>query len=231
MIPIPEMPGKRGTRMDRVGMIRPMGEAWTPRSIRWPEWIGGETVARRNRLVDLLNLVVWLDVEDSIRWRRNDRGGTYCDHYAADFWSQWLGHGEPVNPPLAAWLWWTKGPGPVVYGETVRELGATGLYDWLDEHATAYGWRSFRSESELRAWCESTARPGLIIARTKGVGASHVAVALPDSVERAARARGVSVEPGGGMLTTEAGGRNRRLTRRTWWRGAWAGVLYLGRAD
>ena len=233
MIRIPTLPRiARGTRDDRTHMIEPMAEDWQPPArSTWARWVPLPVTAWRQRLIDMAALTRWMDVERSHRWLRNERGGTYCDHYAADWFSQWIGAARaPVVPPLAAWLWWRREPTDrVIYEETVIEYGATSLYDWLEVHATSAGWIRFQDEGELREWMNKEARPGLVIGRTKGRGASHVAVALPDAVEQALR---VPLSRGGtAMLTTAAGGTNRMLDRHRWWpASAWAGVQFLGLA-
>lgn len=77
--PIPQTPGSKGSRSNRLGMIRPMAEAWKPRRIRWPEWVGGDVAARRNRIIDLTDLVMWLDVQQSDRWQRTACGDSGAD--------------------------------------------------------------------------------------------------------------------------------------------------------
>ena len=126
-----------------------------------------------------------------------------------------------------------------VSGVTLFEAGATSMYDNLEAYGADYGWYELDTEADLRAWMNDTGLPGMVIARKKpnSKGASHVAIALPDAVEVAARARldasgrprmsFVDMELGNaGMLTTEAGGKNRQLTRRRWWARGWAGTKF-----
>jgi hypothetical protein len=241
-IEIPVIPGEQGTRNDRVGMIRPMRERWDRKVLThslFVKWLRASTIERRQRVHDLCDLTLWLDFSISSRWQTNARGGTYCDHAAMDWWAYWLGreHGVAVTPPLAGWTYWTDAAllrleaGEAVvkeYGSTVRELGATGLFDWLAQYGKVYGWQTHATEADLRNYMNLHHVPGLVICRTKGAGASHVSVALPDEVERAAISRGARlVENVGAMLTTEAGGRNRTLTRRRWWASGWSACMFL----
>lgn len=241
-VEIPIIPGSHGTRSDRVGMIRPMKEVWNRSVLQhslFVRWLTPQVMEQRQRIHDMCELTLWLDFERSARWQKNDTGGTYCDHGATDWFAYWLGRlkGEAVVPDLPGWTFYTDDALAKVlagqevkleYGKTVRELGATGLYDWLNDYGELYGWQRHENEKALRDYMNLHHVPGLVICRTKGSGASHVAVALPDAVEKAALSRGAKVvDNSGAMLTTEAGGRNRTLTRRRWWSSGWAGCMFL----
>jgi len=198
-----------------------------------------DLVRREARIAAMADLVRWMAVESSARWRP-ENGRTYCDHYAEDWMDQWWGQGRLADPlarieapgrmpRTSAWLWWRGDHGagdnpPVVYGETVVEHGATSAARWLLRNGAGYGWVRHADEEAFRRALNERAVPGLIYCETADPArASHVTVALPDDCERHAG----KVEDGRGLLQTEAGGRNRMWTRRTWYRGRWASVQFL----
>ena len=229
-----------GGRQNRKDYLQPMAERFDSNPPTWP-MVPEEIEAMRVRLVRLVRLVVWMNVERSVRWapRKNDAGkvvATYCDHYTWDFLQQLL----DAYPPLAALLWWSganeaaalSGESvPVVYPRegvtgTVVEYGATSLARWLGESAEDFGWVRFDTAEDLQAYLDEHAVVGIVCAEKKpsSKGASHITVALPSITAKALKFETDDT----GILQTEAGGRNRRLTRRTWYTDYnWHKVHYL----
>ena len=176
-------------------------------------WTGG----------DLRSLVDWLDVESSLRWqprkRSDGKTATYCDHYAADLIEQ--ASGEQL---ISAWIWWSDDSVrrlrsgeivPVVYGDTVVEHGALGLYRWMRLWGEKFGWRIAGDDFDLRSEVSSRYTIGLILTP------SHVSVVVPDSLE---------VSPGtltreSPPLQSQAGSRNVRLWRQNDWYKTRTGVV------
>jgi hypothetical protein len=201
MIPMPLLQREhRGARDNHDGYLTPMRERWDGPRERTPEAFAA--------------LTRWMAVDKVKRWQKrpNRSGGTatYCDHYAADWCEQMTGRAL-----LSAWVWWTDGAlasmratgqaVPVVYGSTVREHGARGLYGWLAEFGAEFGWRLEKDASGLRAAMGADTF-GLI------VDPGHVAVALPDACGPL-----LGVSDGPGVLTSQAGGRNAMAWRQTDW--------------
>jgi hypothetical protein len=204
MIPMPMHATRRpGTRADRNGYLSPMAE-------RWP----GGTIA---------DLVTWMDVEGSERWRpywvtlpdgtRKQR--TYCDHYAADF--VWALTGRQLT---SAWVWWstaaekrvrageTVAP---VWNKTVIEYGARGLHQWMGRCGHEFGWTSEKSAKDLQAMVDQHGTIGLILTP------SHVAVVVPSIC---AEVLGAELRPpvrSGPCLTSQAGARNFALSWESDW--------------
>ena len=194
----------RGARDNHEGYLTPMKERWDGPRERTPEAFAA--------------LTRWMSVDTVKRWekRPNRSGGTatYCDHYAADWCEQMTGRAL-----LSAWVWWTDsalasmratGQLPVaIYGTTVREHGARGLYGWLEEFGADFGWRLEKDASGLRAAMTAGVTFGLV------VDPGHVAVALPDACGPL-----LGVSDGRGVLTSQAGGRNAMAWRQDdWYRG------------
>lgn len=178
-------------------------------------WTGG----------DLRSLVDWLDVENSLRWqprkRPDGKTATYCDHYAADLIEQACG-----EQLISAWVWWTDESVrrlragevvPVVYGKTVVEHGALGLYRWMRAWGETFGWRLCLDGDDLSLRTEVSSRYTIGLILTP----SHVSVVVPDSLE---------VSPGTLTRTTpplqsQAGLRNVKLWRQDDWFKNRTGVL------
>ena len=204
MIPMPMHTTRRpGTRADRNGYLSPMSE-------RWP----GGTIA---------DLVTWMDVEGSERWRpywvtlpdgtRKQR--TYCDHYAADV--VWALTGRQLT---SAWVWWTTATerrvraGEVVtpvWNKTVSEHGAKGLHRWMSRCGHEFGWTSEKDGASLQRLVDQHGTIGLILTP------SHVAVVVPSVC---AEVLGAELRPparSGDALTSQAGARNFALSWESDW--------------
>jgi hypothetical protein len=203
MIPMPMHTTRRpGTRADRNGYLSPMSE-------RWP----GGTIA---------DLVTWMDVEGSERWRpywvtlpdgtRKQR--TYCDHYAADV--VWALTGRQLT---SAWVWWTKDAekrirlfGDVVapvWNKTVSEHGAKGLHQWMSRCGHEFGWTAEKDGASLQRLVDQHGTIGLILTP------SHVAVVVPSVCAEVIELRVPAHR--GPCLTSQAGARNFRLSWESDW--------------
>jgi hypothetical protein len=201
MITMPMHTTKRpGTRSDRNGYLSPMSE-------RWP----GGTIA---------DLVTWMDVEASERWRKRTTSSgklaTYCDHYAADV--VWALTGRQLT---SAWVWWTTHAetrirllGDVVapvYGDTIIEHGAKGLHQWMSRCGHEFGWTSEKDGASLQRLVDQHGTIGLILTP------SHVAVVVPSVC---AEVLGAELRPpvrSGPCLTSQAGARNFALSWESDW--------------
>ncbi len=185
------------------------------RAFRLGEDPGGD------RLPRLLGLPRWLDVERSARYQRKP-SATYCNIYAHDF-AYLCGLYLPR-------VWW-RDPDTVteetevIYGETVRELSADGLHDWLLNWSRHYGWQRYPGSNldDAPRWLQGIldADPGLsiglICGRVPGKGSGHITVALPQLPEYG---RGAMVDSRGRVLSplqSQAGSTNKQLFSKAWW--------------
>ena len=199
MITMPMHTTRRpGTRADRNGYLSPMSE-------RWP----GGTIA---------DLVTWMDVEGSERWRKRTTSSgklaTYCDHYAADV--VWALTGRQLT---SAWVWWTTHAetririfGDVVapvYGDTIIEHGAKGLHQWMGRCGHEFGWTKEKDGASLQAMVDQHGTIGLILTP------SHVAVVVPSVCAEVIELRVPTHR--GPCLTSQAGARNFRLSWESDW--------------
>jgi hypothetical protein len=186
-----------GTRADRNGYLSPMAE-------RWP----GGTIA---------DLVTWLDVEGSLRWKKRTTSAgklaTYCDHYAADFVFALTG-----RQLTSAWVWWSTDAErriragetvAAVYGKTVMEHGAKSLHDWMSRCGHEFGWTREKDGASLQRLVDSHGTIGLILTP------SHVAVVVPSVCAEVIELRIPTHR--GPCLTSQAGARNFRLSWESDW--------------
>lgn len=121
------------TRSLDGGRLHPLGEAGRP-------GVSAEDPAAQAE--QLLDIVAWLDCENPGHGRyRAKRGASPSITYVADYCDL-----AGVYLPR---VWWT-GPAlariaqeqrvEAAYDRTVRELSTNGLFDWLSDHGTAFGW-------------------------------------------------------------------------------------------
>lgn len=172
-----------------------------------------DTVEGKRR--ELLRIVEFLNVETSKRYAAGS-GRTYCNIYAFDYC-----YLSGVYLPR---VWWndrailslTRGETlPIRYGETVRELNANSLFDWLRDWGREFGWeRTFDLTSLQDA--ANRGRVAVISAKRKNLEASgHICVVPPES-ERldAERTDGRVTRP----VHSQAGSRNHELAlSKSWW--------------
>jgi predicted chitinase len=191
----------------------PLGEAGRPR-------VSAKTPA--GRAGQLLDLVAWLDCENPQHLRYQARSGAGdAMTYAADY--------AYLAGAYLPQVWWTRGAlarmaqgegVPVSYDDSVRELPANGLYDWLNDQGTGFGWHQ---EIDLISLQEA-ANAGevcVIVARNRDPnGPGQVSLVIPEHPGCAARrdAAGDVLRP----AESTAGGKNHRcaVPRTAWWLGS-----------
>lgn len=159
-------------------------------------------------------LVDWLDVEGSARWAPSG-SKTYCNVYASDA-AYLLGGYLPR-------VWWRPDyvatGGPVIYSDTVFEMGANGFPGWLGGYGRGFGWvvteYSGKPEAGFARTLSELGTFGVISARrVGGKGSGHITLALPDAVEE------LSARPASGsghVLQSQAGTTNKSLFRDDRW--------------
>lgn len=199
------------TRDRDGGRAYPIGEPDRPRRL------SGDAAARR---AGLLAIIDWLNVEQGERWLPAG-GTTYCNIYTYD-----------VCYLAGAYLprvWWTAeslrrlaagNQVPVAYAETVRELNANALTDWLEDHGPSFGWRRVFELDPLQTTANQ-GRVAIIAAQRRDLNRSgHIQVIAPEHGEHSARrANGKVIQP----LQTQAGDSNFRygfLGNGNWWAGS-----------
>ena len=147
-------------------------------------------------------------------------GMTFCNIYAADY-------AFLANTYLPR-VWWTDtalrrltlgATLEAVYGQTVRELNANAVHDWLDEHGVAFGWVR-EIDLTLLQTAANAGEVCVIVAQRRDLNRSgHISVVVPEQgADRARRsADGEVLRP----LESQAGTRNfaREVSASAWWVG------------
>lgn len=205
VIPAVQMPEAKGARDLDGFRAYPLGEADQPGRN------GGTPPAKVGQL---LEIVTFLDVEHSVRYRPN-ANTTYCNIYAYDFC-----YLAGVYLPR---VWWTDSAihelarqeqvGPA-YDVTIREMNANSLHDWLSDWGTRFGWARTLSLSDLQD-AANAGEVALICARRKDRNRSgHICAVVPETdVSRAGRTNGAVVRP----LQSQAGTNNHAFWNHVWW--------------
>lgn len=188
------------------------------------------TLAQYKAVID------WAGVDEAKRWEPVD-GKTYCNIYASDMVHILGGYlprvwwydrvlkdaversrmlckriHELEGAPCAACL--SDALPAVRYAETVREMGANSLHDWLLEHGERFGWAIVDSgkiveASQLRLMLNARNTYGLISSRrVGGRGSGHITLAFPDEV---------NPTKGEGCLQSQAGTYNKRWFKDDGW--------------
>lgn len=164
----------------------------------------------------LWRIADWLDVEKPThtRYQPIPGGSTFCNIYAYDAISL-TGHYLPR-------VWWTKAAiaklrqgvrQEAVYDQTIREMNANALYDWLAEFGPEFGWRRAESLTEAQN-AANEGRLASIVATTGTAASGHITVLLPERGEHRAQRSGTRVIA---PLQSQAGRRNRKAHSNNWW--------------
>jgi hypothetical protein len=198
------------TRTSTGGRAHPLGEAGRPGRK------GTIPVERVNELVAIVN---YLDSENRQHKRYQPGGGsTFCNIYAHDYCY--------LADTFLPRVWWTDAaltriqrgePVKVRYSNTVRELNANALHDWLEDYGAVFGWQRVTDVDPL----QRAANDGeicLIVAKRKDLNRSgHVVVVVPEHEEllAARTSQGEILRP----LESQAGTKNFRFVvkHNRWW--------------
>ena len=166
-------------------------------------------------------VVDFLDVTRSARYQPGN-GQTHCNIYATD-----LAYLLGVYLPR---VWWTDdalrsierdGRAPVViYGVSVRELGANALHNWLRTHGPAFGWFLAPDVATLQTEVNAGALGIINAQRLDRNRSGHIVGVIPESGRmRATRKDQALTDP----VQTQAGTQNfarfSGAPRSRWWLG------------
>lgn len=132
------------TRNRDGGRAYPLGELNRP---------GRTATDIEDKIEQLGEIINWLNVDHSIRYLRKG-STTYCNIYVCDYCY--------LSGAYIPRVWWTQksiielskgNKVPVLYGESITELNANSLYDWLHDFGADFGWmRLFNvDEAQLAA--------------------------------------------------------------------------------
>ncbi|HJU55346.1 MAG TPA: hypothetical protein VJ715_12265, partial [Pyrinomonadaceae bacterium] len=199
---------QRSTPVKRSNLLHAFALNETPR----PERNAGSNAA--TKATELTEIVKWLDVENKARYHPNP-SNTYCNIYAYDYcylsgvflprvW--WLGGaiqklkaGKPVSP---------------VYAETVSELNANSLFNWLKEFGPTFGWSRTTDFTAMQN-AANNGQVVIICAQHKKPNRSgHICPIVPETTTQKAVRSGATVTR---PLQSQAGRHNRKYQTAVWW--------------
>jgi hypothetical protein len=187
------------------GRAYPLGEPFRPRRAGASP---GDKAKSLNQIID------WLQVERSARYQPT-ASSTYCNIYAYDYCY--------VSGVYLPRVWWTPraiadlstgSPVAPRYGETVKELNANSLLNWLEEFGGSFAWLRVAELTELQQAANEGEVALISAQRTELNQPGHICAVAPEGAARAVW--------GGDKVThalqSQAGGQNfRREARMAWW--------------
>jgi hypothetical protein len=155
------------------------------------------------KVKELGKIIEWLEVDVNPRYEKSGRT-TYCNIYAYDYCSL-----AGVYLPR---VWWTPGAlltlgrGETVgvkYGETVQELRANHLYQWLRDFGASFGWTVESDPEELQKGANA-GEVCVIVASTETDSPGHIAMVVPETEKNKATTEQKVYKP----LQSQAGSTN-----------------------
>ncbi len=168
------------------------------------------------RVRELARVIDWLKVDESARYQ-SVGNTTFCNIYAYDY--------AYVGGAYLPRVWWTQralarlASGEAVaarYADTVSELNANMLYQWLVDYGPDFGWSRTFDLNELQD-AANEGGIGVICAQRADLNRSgHIAMVAPEGEgNRAARNGGAVVRP----LQSQAGSQCFRYGTgaQAWW--------------
>jgi len=198
------------TRLRDGGRAYPIGEVGRPRRA------GTQTDTKVRKLTEI---IYYLDSENinHKRWWPKWRT-TYCNIYAYDYC-----YLAGVYLPR---VWWTERTlhqirdgqeVTVKYGDTIRELNANMLNDWLEDYGLIFGWKRVVNLDVLQA-AANNGEVCIIVARCKDLNRSgHITAVVPehDNFQAARNPSGEVLRP----VESQAGVQNHRFVTKAkkWW--------------
>jgi len=190
--------------------------------------IGDSTILKRDILSTseskkqaLRSLIDKLNVSGSFRYKRTEKN-TFCNIYAYDYcyfcdvylprvwWNsksiQQLSSGQEVD---------------IVYAQTVFELNANSLHNWLVEWGDDFNWQRVNDVDTLQNLVNNNGGVGLICAKRKDLSRSgHIVAVVPETDQHTAtRSNGKVIYP----LQSQAGAYNFNYfsqEKKDWWTGS-----------
>ena len=167
-----------------------------------------------DKVKELGKIIKWLDVENKVRYRPTS-SSTYCNVYSYDYCylaSAFLPRVWWMPSALAKILAGTaQSP---IYGQTVEEVTANRIFNWLKDFGPQFGWRRTFDLTEMQN-AANDGQVGIICAQRIDLHKpGHICPVVPEtSTQRAVRQGSAVVKP----LQTNAGGTNWEYIARVWW--------------
>ncbi len=189
-----------------VNRAYPLNEASQP--TRDPVSASGDKVKALGQIIK------WLDVEHKARYRPTSTS-TYCNVYSYDYCY--------LAGAYIPRVWWMPNavaqilsgtPQSPIYGQTVDELTANRIFNWLKDLGPDFGWRRTFDLTELQN-AANDGQVGIICAQRVDLHRpGHICPVVPEtSTQKAVRDGSTVTKP----LQTNAGGTNWQYVSRVWW--------------
>lgn len=170
------------------------------------------TTSSSTKVSTILGILDYLDVQNSERYRPATY--TYCNIYAHDY-AYLCGKYLPR-------VWWNSkalidlAQGNTVvpkYADTIREMNANSLYDWLEDWGADFGWRRYYVVADVQALADS-GHVCICVAKNKQTNRSgHLACVVPSHGQYSSQRIDGRVSP----LMSQAGRTNKKLFNSRWW--------------
>lgn len=176
-----------------------------------------EGIDLSSKISSIYRIIDFLDVKNSKRYGPTVTN-TYCNIYAYDYCYL-------CNVYLPRVWWVPKAINsimnniavPIIYAETVREMNANSLFDWLNEFGTDFGWRRVFTMEEIQQNVNNNGSVGIICAKNINSNHSgHITCIIPEDVSKGYRSKmegGKIVAP----LQSQAGRINLKYFSSNWW--------------
>ena len=159
-------------------------------------------------------IIQWLDVENKKRYKPTG-SSTFCNIYSYDYCFL-----AGVYIPR---VWWTPRaltkilsgtPQSPIYAQTVEELTANRIFNWLKEFGPQFGWRRTFDLTELQN-AANDGQVGIICAQRIDLHTpGHICPVVPETTtQKAVRSGSSVVKP----LQTNCGRTNWKYVARIWW--------------
>ncbi|HJU91488.1 MAG TPA: hypothetical protein VJ656_01030 [Pyrinomonadaceae bacterium] len=159
-------------------------------------------------------IIQWLDVENKKRYKPTG-SSTFCNVYSYDYCF--------LADAYLPRVWWMPNalakilsgtPQSPIYAQTVEELTANRIFNWLKEFGPKFGWRRTFDLTELQN-AANDGQVGIICAQRVDLHKpGHICPVVPEtSTLKAGRSASSVVKP----LQTNAGRTNWKYVARIWW--------------
>lgn len=176
-----------------------------------------DTANVASKKASLHQIVGWLAVTEKNRYLR-EANSTFCNIYAYDYC--YLGRAYLPR------VWWRPSalvrlsqglPVRALYAQTIGELNANSLYQWLEEHGEDFGWERVFDVETLQNAANNGDVCVICAKRVNLNDSGHITVVLPETdlhkAQRSGQNDKVQIP-----LQSQAGGVNRQyFNNQKWW--------------
>jgi peptidoglycan hydrolase-like protein with peptidoglycan-binding domain len=202
--------------LERAGDVTRRNKAWAYALNEAGQPTRKPAASKADKVKALTDIIEWLDVDNSANLRYQPiTAATYCNIYAYDYC-----YLAGVFLPR---VWWKskalidlaagKSVQPI-YDDTVTEINANSLLEWLKDFGAAFNWQRTSSLEEMQNAANNGQVAIICAANIKPNHSGHIVTVVPETAShKAERKDGLVVKP----LQSQAGRTNRRYQTDNWW--------------